>query len=460
MSKLKRDSNLFLLLFIIASTLIVSSFAYVLTSGMLINKTENNTNISQEPTPVQNPTPEPDPSPDPTPTPDPVPDPTPDPTPDPAPDPITPPSYILTVNTSGNGIGSIVVNPPGGSYQSGTVVTLTPVPGAGSSFTSWNGSLTGSLTPTSIIMNSTQTIVATFTAYEYTLTIHNDENGTVTTNPDKLTYHYGESVQLTAEPDTGYDFLNWSGDLAGTTNPETIIIDGDEDVSASFTKTATKNMLTINVDGGGFVSKSPELASYTPGSTVQLVATANSGWAFLCWGDDLSGNINPVSIVLDRDKTITAVFKKLEYTIHASAGSKGSISPSGDTLVQHGSDWSFIITPNKGLSVMDVLIDGVSVGAVDAYTFKKVTANHTIAASFMVSTYTITASAGAGGSISPSGLVLVSHGSDQGFIVTADPGYRILNVVVDNVSQGSVRWYTFNNVQANHEITVSFTVDP
>lgn len=70
------------------------------------------------------------------------------------------------------------------------------------------------------------------------------------------------------------------------------------------------------------------------------------------------------------------------YTITASAGANGSISPSGSTgVVQTGSK-TFTITPASGFIVSDVLVDGASMGAVSSYTFSNVGANHTISASF------------------------------------------------------------------------------
>jgi hypothetical protein len=70
------------------------------------------------------------------------------------------------------------------------------------------------------------------------------------------------------------------------------------------------------------------------------------------------------------------------YTITATAGSGGSISPSGSVLVNDGNTPTFTITPNSGYHVLDVLVDSVSVGAVTSYTFAAVHAGHTIAASF------------------------------------------------------------------------------
>ncbi len=71
------------------------------------------------------------------------------------------------------------------------------------------------------------------------------------------------------------------------------------------------------------------------------------------------------------------------HTIVASAGSHGSISPNGSVSVAEHADRAFTITPDHGYVVADVLVDGVSVGAVTSYTFTNVTANHTIAVSFV-----------------------------------------------------------------------------
>ena len=73
------------------------------------------------------------------------------------------------------------------------------------------------------------------------------------------------------------------------------------------------------------------------------------------------------------------------YTIKATAGTNGSISPSGWTSVREGWDQTFTITPDKGYAVAKVLVDGKSVGAVKSYTFKNVTKDHTIEAVFMKS---------------------------------------------------------------------------
>src|SRR5204863_167787 len=144
--------------------------------------------------------------------------------------------------------------------------------------------------------------------------------------------------------------------------------------------------------------------------------------------------------------TIAASFAIDTYTITASAGANGSIAPNGAVSVNAGDNQSFTITPDTDYHVADVLVDGVSVGAVTSYTFTNVHATHTIAASFAIDTYTITASAGANGSIAPNGAVSVNAGDNQSFTITPDTDYHVADVLVDGVSVGAVASYTFTNV--------------
>lgn len=144
------------------------------------------------------------------------------------------------------------------------------------------------------------------------------------------------------------------------------------------------------------------------------------------------------------------------YSITASANSGGTISPIGTTQVYSGGAQTYTITPTTGYHIVDVLMDGSSVGAVISYSFTNVTANHTIAASFAIDTHTITASAGSGGTISPSGTTQVNWSGTQSYTITPNPGYHVSDVLVDSSSVGTATSYSFTNVTANHTIAVTF----
>jgi hypothetical protein len=104
-------------------------------------------------------------------------------------------------------------------------------------------------------------------------------------------------------------------------------------------------------------------------------------------------------------------------------------------------------------------VDGISVGPVTSYTFSNVTANHSIAASFAISTRTITASAGPNGAIFPSGAVTVNHGASQTFTITPDLNYHVADVLVDGISMGPVTTCTIGSGTHDHTITASFAID-
>ena len=149
----------------------------------------------------------------------------------------------------------------------------------------------------------------------------------------------------------------------------------------------------------------------------------------------------------------------LPFTITASAGANGTISPSGAVAVYPGASQNFTITPGIGYHVANVLVDGVSVGAVTSYNFPSVSANHTISASFAINVYTITATTGANGGIAPPGVTNVNYGGSQGYTITPNAGYHVADVLVDGVSVGAVTSYNFTNVVSNRTISASFAIN-
>jgi hypothetical protein len=114
------------------------------------------------------------------------------------------------------------------------------------------------------------------------------------------------------------------------------------------------------------------------------------------------------------------------YTITASAGANGSISPSGSVVVNQGANQTFTITPNSGYQVSTVTVDGASVGAVTSYTFSNVQANHTISATFTAT--------GTDSNIAPSGTGYGWSGMTSGTANTgkvAQPGVNDNNLTTD-----------------------------
>ena len=167
--------------------------------------------------------------------------------------------------------------------------------------------------------------------------------------------------------------------------------------------------------------------------------------------------------------TISATFKPkptqpTTYTINASAGANGTVTPSGITTVTSGGTQSYTIAANSGYQIASVTVDGSSVGSPTTYPFPNISANHTISATFTsipVTTYTITASAGSHGTISPTGPTKVNAGSSATFTFNPANSYQVNTLTVDgqNVTNPTTS-YTFPNVAGAHTIAVTFSKIP
>ena len=162
------------------------------------------------------------------------------------------------------------------------------------------------------------------------------------------------------------------------------------------------------------------------------------------------------------------------YTVTASAGAGGTISPSGNISVASGSTQSFEVTPNAGYTVSSVTGTcgatytgswGPSTGR--TYMTNAIAGNCTVVANFTpsVTYYTVTASAGAGGTISPSGNISVASGSTQSFEVAPNAGYTISSVTGTCGAYLNGSWgpsnsaiYMTNAITGNCTVTATFAV--
>ncbi|HEX2958924.1 MAG TPA: hypothetical protein VHO70_18965 [Chitinispirillaceae bacterium] len=247
------------------------------------------------------------------------------------------PSYNLSVTVDGNGTAS----PNTGNFLSGTEVEITAAPQSGWVFSNWSGDVTGAANPIIVTMNANKTIVAHFIQITHNLTTTTEGNGTIV--PATGTFPENSPCTLTATPAAGWQFSNWSGDLTGTTNPAEIIMNADKYVVAHFSQIV--HALTISVSGNGTVS--PASGSYPQGSTVEVTATAEAGWQFSHWSGDISGSENPVSVTMNAPVTIVANFVQRFHTLTATAGPNGSVSPVSE-IAPEGSIVIVTATPEPG----------------------------------------------------------------------------------------------------------------
>jgi len=148
------------------------------------------------------------------------------------------PKYILTISTTERG----TTNPAPGTYThyNRTEVQIEAIPDDGYNFFYWSGDVPlghENDNPITITMDSDKSIKANF---QYTLTIAAGTGGTTNPSPGTHAFDTGTDATVTAVPNSGYQFSNWSGDASGTTNPITITMDSDKSIIASFSKSESE----------------------------------------------------------------------------------------------------------------------------------------------------------------------------------------------------------------------------
>jgi hypothetical protein len=219
----------------------------------------------------------------------------------------------LTVTLAG--AGTVTSNPAGidcgatcaASYASGTVVTLTATPNAGSVFTGWSGGgCTGTGTCT-VTMTAATAVTATFTpTYMLTLATAGAGSGTAS---GAGTYTAGTAVQISATPAVNSAFVGWSGTgcPTGATSPATVVVNGNTTCTATFA--LIQYTLTLATAGAGSGTTSGA-GTYPAGTLVQISATPAVNSAFGGWSGIgcPTGAASPATIVVNGNTTCTATF--------------------------------------------------------------------------------------------------------------------------------------------------------
>jgi len=158
----------------------------------------------------------------------------------------------------------------------------------------------------------------------------------------------------------------------------------------------------------------------------------------------------------------SSAFAEKKYTITASSDEHGKIEPTGNVKVKAGEETTFTMHPDPGYVVDNVVISGISVGAVSSWRFLPVNKDHTIHATFKlgrIPQYLIAATSGEHGKIEPKGEIVIDEGDKLTFIITPEPGYIINDVLVNKKSVGTKNSYTFPSVKADQTIQALFKKD-
>ena len=303
--------------------------------------------------------------------------------------------------------------------------------------------------------------------FNVTMVIDGYGNAVARPNPAKER----EEIQLTAIPDRGHHFKEWQA-TSGTsgkimiTNDKFTMPAGNVTVKAIF----EANTYTVKLHAnGGTIASGQDVTSYTYGTGATLPTADDityTGHTFKGWYDNKGLTGDPVTAIGGTEmdnKEYWAKWEINQYTItYDLAGGTAEGNPDTYTVETDAftlknptrPGYTFTGWSGTGLDGENNMTVTIPTGSTGNRTY---TAHWRYNGSgHSYSYYTIKATAGAGGSIAPSGNVSVREGRDQTFTITPDKGYAVANVKIDGKSIGAVKSYTFENVSRTHTIEVIF----
>ena len=307
---------------------------------------------------------------------------------------------VVTLDLGGGTLGGSsdaiqIIVKTGSEFTAPASDGLTRPDGNTGSYFMWLDGNGNSYEPGGSVPADVTELTVQWTAPTYAVTLHT--NGGTINNGNVTEYTYGVGATLPTDVTrTGYTFKGWYDNESLTGSPVTAI-GGTEMGNKEYWAKWEINQYTIAYDlAGGTAEGNPDTYTIETG-TFTLKNPTKSGYTFTGWsGTGLDGE-NNMTVTIPTGSTGNRTYAAhwryngsghsySYYTIKATAGTGGSISPFGNVSVREGRDQTFTITPDKGYAVANVKIDGKSIGAVKSYTFENVSRTHTIEVIFVKGT--------------------------------------------------------------------------
>lgn len=356
--------------------------------------------------------------------------------------------WSITANAGTGGSAS----PTSQDVIQGQIATITFTPAAGydiAAASGCGGALNGNTYTTAPAITHC-TVTATFARKQWTITTTAGANGSAT--PLSQEIGDGERAAITITPDSGFDIDTVSG-CDGTLNGNTYTTapaTANCTVAASF---MLKRWTIIPGAGAGGAISPATPQQVQHGGGASFTVTPASGFdigAVTGCGGTLNGNTYTIAAA-SANCAVTASFTPKLWTVIASAGANGSAAPTSQ-VVSNGQNASITFTPNVGYALDSASGCGGTLAG-NVFTTGAVLANCTVTASF-TAVHTVTASAGAGGNISPASQS-VADGDTAVVTLTANAGYILDSVTGCGITLDAGSWTTAA-VTANCAISATF----
>ena len=356
--------------------------------------------------------------------------------------------YTVTVNSANPAMGTVSGT---GSVREGRTTQISATANTGYHFTQWQDGNTDN--PRTITVNGNVTYTASFAPNTYTITALSADNAMGTVEGGGQ-YDYATTATLTANPITGYRFVEW--DDHNTQNPREVSVIGDATYTASFEQITYTVTATANNAQFGTVSGS---GVYNYGAAVTLTATAEDGYHFVQWSDGTTAN--PYQFNIFENKNITAIFEEdgvviNYYTVTVSAANPTTGSVTGGGVYEENTTATIEAVPANGYEFVE-WNDHVTTNP-RSFT---VTSDVEYVATFQAINYelTVVANPAEGGVVTGGGSY--QYGATATLTATANLGYAFTGwndgilTASRQVTVAGNATYTANFVQEEYQINIT-----
>lgn len=239
------------------------------------------------------------------------------------------PVYSLTVISEPIDAGTVSSTQM--EAEEGETITITATPNEHWKFHQWSGDFSGNTNPAEIMMDRDKEVTALFLLQEYPLIVHIVGEGEViqeviSSKTTEDEYEFETLVKLTAEPNFGWKFSGWSGDVEDNSSEIEVKVDGPLEVTATFTR--ADFTLDLTVIGEGKIEQEvvqPRSLEYEYETVLKLTAIPDTGWIFSSWGGDAEGDNPEVIIEMDGNKDISATFERILYPLTVEIDGEGRV---------------------------------------------------------------------------------------------------------------------------------------
>ena len=363
--------------------------------------------------------------------------------------------YDVTLSVSPENAGAVIGS---GNYLHGDEVTVTATPNTGYRFVNWteNGNVVSEESEYSFVLTNDRELVANFTLLDYDVIVNvNPENsGTVTGSGN---YLHGDEVTVTATPNTGYRFVNWTenGNVVSEESEYSFTITNERNIVANFTLLDYDVIVSVNPENSGTATGA---GNYIHGNNVTLTATPNVGYKFVNWTEDgeVVSEESEYSFTITSERELVANFTLLDYDVIVNVNPENSGTATGSGNYLHGDNVTLIATPNVGYKFVNWTEDGEVVSEESEYSFT-ITNERNIVANFTLLDYDVTITIDIEGAGEGTGAGNYFYGDYVTVCVTANEGYRFVSWTENEEVVSTEAEYTFI-ITSNRDLVANFTL--